>query len=103
MEIDLSLLSETELIDLNNRIIKRLRMIRQVHAHVKMMEFSIGERVWFQTDVRKVEGVLVRYNKKSVTARYGPGRKMDCIARFPTQDGHQRFPTPKQGGSDEEG
>jgi len=42
-------------------------MIRQVHAHVRMLEFTIGEHVWFQTDVRRVEGVLVRYNKKSVT------------------------------------
>ncbi len=45
-------------------------MIRQVHAHVRMLEFTIGERVWFQTDVRKVEGVLVSYNKKSVTVMY---------------------------------
>jgi hypothetical protein len=67
MRIDLSQLTEAELVDLNRRIVERLRMIRQVHAHVKMLEFTIGERVWFQTDVRKVEGVLVRYNKKSVT------------------------------------
>jgi len=82
MEIDLSLLSETELIDLNNRIIERLRMIRQVHAHVKMMEFSIGERVWFQTDVRKVEGVLVRYNKKSVTVVTDQGERWTVSPAF---------------------
>ena len=67
MNFDLSQVTECELIDLNRRIVERLRMIRQVHAHVKRMEFSIGERVWFQTDLRRVEGVLVRYNKKSVT------------------------------------
>jgi len=67
MKIDLSQLTESELVDLNRRIVERLRMIRQVHAHVKMLEFRIGERVWFQTDARRVEGTLVRYNKKSVT------------------------------------
>lgn len=67
MKIDLSQLTESELIDLNRRIVERLRMIRQVHAHVKMLEFRIGERVWFQSDTRRIEGVLVRYNKKSVT------------------------------------
>ncbi len=67
MEIDLSLLTESELVDLNNRIVELLRMIRQVHAHVKMLEYAIGERVFFQADMRRVEGVLVRYNKKSVT------------------------------------
>lgn len=67
MTIDLSQLTEAELMDLNRRIVERLRMIRQVHAHVKMLEFRIGERVWFQSDTRRIEGVLVRYNKKSVT------------------------------------
>jgi len=75
MRIDLSQLTEAELVDLNRRIVERLRMIRQVHAHVKMLEFTIGERVWFQTDVRKVEGVLVRYNKKSVTVVTDDGER----------------------------
>ena len=75
MRIDLSQLTEPELVDLNRRIVERLRMIRQVHAHVRMLEFMIGERVWFQTDVRKVEGVLVRYNKKSVTVITDDGER----------------------------
>ncbi len=32
-----------------------------------MLDYKIGERVSFQADLRRVEGVLVRYNKKSVT------------------------------------
>ncbi len=67
MRIDISQLTESELVDLNRKIVERLRMIRQVQAHVSMLQFTIGERVWFQTDLRRVEGVLVRYNKKSVT------------------------------------
>jgi len=75
MRIDLSQLTEAELVDLNRRIVERLRMIRQVHAHVRMLEFTIGERVWFQTDMRKIEGVLVRYNKKSVTVVTDDGER----------------------------
>lgn len=45
MRIDLSQLTEAELIDLNRRIVERLRMTRQVHAHIKMLDFTIGERV----------------------------------------------------------
>jgi hypothetical protein len=82
MNIDLSQLTESELIDLNRRIVERLRMIRQVHAHVKMMEFSIGERVWFQTDLRRVEGVLVRYNKKSVTVVTDDGQRWTVSPGF---------------------
>ena len=82
MRIDLSQLTESELIDLNRRIVERLRMIRQVHAHVKMLEFRIGERVWFQTDLRRVEGVLVRYNKKSVTVVTDDGERWTVSPGF---------------------
>ncbi len=82
MKIDLSSLTESELIDLNRRIVERLRVIRQVHAHVKMLEFSIGERVSFQTDVRRVEGVLVRYNKKSVTVVTDDGERWTVAPGF---------------------
>ena len=75
VEININQLSEPELVDLNRRIVERLRMIRQVQAHVCMLEFKIGERVWFRTDVRKVEGVLVRYNKKSVTIVSNSGER----------------------------
>jgi biotin-(acetyl-CoA carboxylase) ligase len=68
MRIDINHLTESELIDLNEKIVQRLRMIRQMRSHVQMLEFTIGERVWFQTDRQEVvEGMLVRYNKKSVT------------------------------------
>jgi len=68
MRINIDQLTEPELVDLNRRIVERLRMLHQMHAHVRMLEFHIGERVSFQTDQHKViEGTLVRYNKKSVT------------------------------------
>lgn len=68
MRINIDQLTESELVDLNRRIVERLRMLHQMHAHVRMLEFNIGERVSFQTDQHKsVEGMLVRYNKKSVT------------------------------------
>lgn len=82
MTIDLSQLTEAELVDLNRRIVERLRMIRQVHAHVRMLEFSIGERVCFQTDLRRVEGVLVRYNKKSVTVVTDEGERWTVSPGF---------------------
>jgi len=35
----------------------------------------MGERVQFRTDVREVEGVLVRYNRKSVTVVTDSGER----------------------------
>ena len=68
MKIDINTLSEAELVDLNHRIVERLRMLNQVRAHNKMLEFSIGARVPFAPSGRPpVFGVLTRYNRKTVT------------------------------------
>jgi hypothetical protein len=67
MPIDIDRLTEDELRDLHSRITERLRVIQQLRAHGTMMKFSIGERVTFTADGRRVFGVLVRYNKRTVT------------------------------------
>jgi hypothetical protein len=40
MKIDIDKLTESELIDLNHRVVERLRFINQMHAHVEMLEFK---------------------------------------------------------------
>jgi hypothetical protein len=68
MKIDIDKLTEAELVDLNNRIVQRLRMLHQMRAHATMLEFSLGERVCFQPEGRpQIFGVVTRYNKKTVT------------------------------------
>jgi hypothetical protein len=68
MATDIDHLTEAELIDLNRRIVERLRFLHQMRAHATMLSFSIGARVCFDTDDgRTIVGALVRYNKKSVT------------------------------------
>ena len=68
MPTDIDQLTEEELIDLNHRIVARLRLLSQMRSHQKMLEFKIGDRVSFQTDGRGVlVGMLTRYNKKTVT------------------------------------
>lgn len=68
MKIDITQLSEQELISLNHRIVERIRFLQQMRTHTKMLEFQVGDRVSFQPDGRPVLfGVLVRHNKKTVT------------------------------------
>jgi hypothetical protein len=68
MKIQIDRLSEDELIDLNHRIIERLRFLSQMRAHSRMLEFKIGDRVTFQPEGRPpLVGMLTRYNKKTVT------------------------------------
>ncbi len=68
MRIDIDGLTEAELIDLNNRVVERLKFLNHMRAHSQMLEFSIGDRVSFQPEGRPVQvGMLTRYNKKTVT------------------------------------
>jgi len=68
MKIDITALSEDELIDLHRRITERLRFLSQTRAHHKMLEFKVGDRVSFKPDDRPaLSGVLTKYNKKTVT------------------------------------
>ena len=43
MRIDIDGLTEAELIDLNNRVVERLKFLRHMRAHSQMLEFSIGD------------------------------------------------------------
>ena len=76
MRIDIDGLTEAELIDLNNRIVERLRFLHQMRVHAQMLEFRIGDRVSFQPEGRPVVmGMLTRYNRKSVTVITDSGQR----------------------------
>lgn len=83
MKIDIDKLTEDELIDLNNRIVARLKFIRQYRAHSRMMEFSIGDRVSFQPEGHPMlTGMLTRYNKKTVTVITDGGQHWNVSPNF---------------------
>ena len=66
--IDIDSLSEEELIELNHKVVARLRFLHQMRSHSAMLGFRIGERVKFHPDGGAVVfGTLTRYNKKTVT------------------------------------
>ncbi|HTV80421.1 MAG TPA: hypothetical protein VMF03_19365 [Steroidobacteraceae bacterium] len=76
MPIDIDTLSESELIDLNHRIVARLQFLRQVEAHCSMIEFRIGQRVRFHPPGREaVTGVITRYNRKTVSILTEEGQR----------------------------
>ena len=83
MKIDIDQLTEAELIDLNHRIVARLHFLQQMRAHVEMLEFKIGDRVTFRPPGQgPVEGMLTRYNKKTVTVIADDGRQWNVSPTF---------------------
>ncbi len=83
MKIDIDRLTEAELIDLNNRIVERLRFLHQMRAHAEMLEFRIGDRVEFQPEGGpSMVGILTRYNKKTVTVITDAGQRWNVSPHF---------------------
>jgi hypothetical protein len=98
MKIDIDRLSEAELIDLNNRIVERLKFLQSVSAHVEMMEFRIGERVSFEPPGRgRVVGTLVKYNRKTVTVLTPEGQKWNVSPHFLSPVDEKAGPAKGQG------
>ena len=76
MDIDIDRFTEAELIALNHRIVARLRFFNQMRAHSDMLEFRIGDRVTFRSPgAGQVDGMLTRYNRKTVTVITEDGRQ----------------------------
>lgn len=95
MRIDIDKLSERELIDLNHRIVERLKFIETMRTHSEMLEFGVGEKVRFNPPGRgNVIGVLVKYNRKTVTVLTEDGMKWNVspnlLEKVENNQGKQR-------------
>jgi len=83
MPIDIDALTESELMDLNHRVVARLHFLAQVDAHATMLEFRIGERVTFHPDGRPpVTGTISRYNKKTVSIVTDDGHRWNVAPQL---------------------
>lgn len=76
MKIDIDSLTYDELIELNQKIVARLKFLDSMQTHKEMMQFSPGDQVCFEPPGRgKLFGTLVKYNKKTVTVLTESGQK----------------------------
>jgi hypothetical protein len=76
MKIDVDKLTEDELIELNHRIVERLKFLESMHTHNEMMQFNPGDQVSFQPAGRdRQTGTLVKFNRKTVTVITESGQK----------------------------
>ena len=75
MDLDLTKLSEGDLIDLNRRIIERLQLLRSAKSLAQLAHFSVGMAVKFDTDDgRTISGTVARLNQRTVTVVTASGR-----------------------------
>ena len=82
-KFDIDSLSEQDLIELNHKIVARLRFLSQMRSHSQMLDFRIGERVKFRPDGRpELTGTLTQYNKKTVTVITDSGEHWNVSPAF---------------------
>ena len=79
MPLDIDGLSHEELVQLNHRVVERLKMLWATQAHVDMMTFNLGAGVSFDSQHGRQFGIVVKYNRKTVTVA---GRRRSSVARI---------------------
>ena len=75
MPVDIDGLSLEELMQLNHRVVERIKMLQAMQAHVDMMAFNLGARVSFDSQYGRQLGTLVKYNRKTVTVVTESGQR----------------------------
>lgn len=87
MPIDIDRLTETELVDLNHRIVARLNFLREMRNHQQMLNFRIGQKVAFHPPGHEpMSGVIAKYNRKTVTVITEQGQQWNVSPVYLTKD-----------------
>jgi hypothetical protein len=82
-DIDLSSFTEQELVELNRRIVERIKMLRQARTFNDMARFELGDTVSFTPECgHVVVGTVVRLNKKTITVAAKDGNQWRVAPSF---------------------
>lgn len=94
MPIDIDGLSYEELLELNHRVVARLKMLESMQAHVEMMAFNLGARVSFEAQGGRLLGTLVKYNRKTVSVVTDNGQRWNISPHLlsPVKDANAHRP-----------
>jgi len=62
--------------ELNHRVVARLKFLQQMKAHAHMLDFCVGQRVSFHPHGYPVlTGVITKYNRKTVSVMVDGGQQ----------------------------
>ncbi len=101
MPIDIDGLSFEELLELNQRVVARLKMLESMQAHIEMMQFNLGQRVSFEHQGGRILATLVKYNRKTVTVVTDNGQRWNISPHLlsTVKDAGTTEPEPPAGGT----
>ena len=90
-DIDIDHLTIDELVDLNDRVIERIKYLERIQVLDAMQAFNLGNRVSFESrrDGRKA-GVIAKFNQKSVTVLTDDGYRYNVAPGLLTAEDDTR-------------
>ena len=90
-DIDIDHLTIDELVDLNERVIERIKYLERIQVLDAMQAFNLGNRVRFESrrDGRKA-GVIAKPNQKSVTVLTDDGYRYNVAPGLLTAEDNNR-------------
>ena len=99
MPVDIDGLGFEELLELNQRVVARLKMLESMQTHIEMMRFKPGQRVSFEHQGGRLLGTLVKYNRKTVTVVTDAGQRWNISPHLlsPVKDAGTVSPQPPTG------
>lgn len=76
MTINIDHLTLSELMDLNRRVVHRIKLLDSMHSQNEMMRFNPGDKVSFEPPGRgRLIGTLIKYNIKTVSILTDDGQR----------------------------
>ncbi|MEM4326324.1 MAG: hypothetical protein QXU40_03415 [Candidatus Pacearchaeota archaeon] len=66
-------LSIQELMELNRKIVRRIRELRRIKLHTDLRNFTEGDKVSFNNNGNTITGIVIRINQKSLTIKTDQG------------------------------
>jgi hypothetical protein len=91
-DIDIDHLTIDELVDLNERVVERIKYLERLQVFEAMQRFNLGHRVTFDSrrDGPKA-GVIAKFNQKSVTVLTDDGYRYNIAPGLltPEHDTHR--------------
>jgi len=76
MSIELDELSYDELLDLNDRVIERLKFLEATDTINAMMKLNVGTKVCFDSSRHGTQvGIIIKFNQKTVAVLTDDGRR----------------------------
>lgn len=62
-------LSLKELVELHDKVARRILELEKGKLSERLMEFQIGDKVSFQAGSKTITGIVIRVNRKTLTVR----------------------------------